>query len=312
MSKLASLKKSVGVWQTLISESAELTEYAKEFSDKPDIEKEIFDRLNKLEKVFNEHEVEALLSGEFDQENALLFVHSGTGGIDAQDFSEMLLRMYLRYSEKQNWPVEVIDKTIGEEAGIKSACVEIKGLYAYGFLKGEGGIHRLVRMSPFDSDGQRHTSFALVEVIPDISNQTNFEIKPEELRIDVFRSGGKGGQGVNTTDSAVRITHLASGITVSCQNERSQTQNKATALRVLQARLTEKNRKEEEQKMAVIRGEHLEASWGNQIRSYVMQPYQMVKDHRSKEETAGVNAVLDGDLNQFIQGYLRWHKSRKN
>jgi len=266
--------------------------------------------ISQFERAETEDEIEALetelvFNGPHDNASAFLSVHAGSGGTEAQDWAEMLLRMYLRFSEKNDYQATVLDKTLGEEAGIKSATLQIKGFRAFGRLNGESGVHRLVRISPFDSDKARHTSFALVEVVPEVE-KIEYAIKPDDLKIDVFRAGGHGGQGVNTTDSAVRITHLPTKIVVTCQNERSQLQNKAQAMKILMAKLQlldEEKRLAEEQKH---KGEPVLASWGNQIRSYVLQPYQLVKDTRSGYETAAVDRVLDGDLDQLINSYVKY------
>ena len=252
-------------------------------------------------------EVRTLLSGEYDQRDALVSIRSGAGGVDAADWAEMLLRMYTRYCENKGWPVEVFDTSYAEEAGIKSATFKVSAPYAYGTLSVEQGTHRLVRISPFDNQGRRQTSFAEVEVIPVVEQTESVDIPDDELRVDVYRSSGPGGQGVNTTDSAVRLTHLPTGIVVSCQNERSQLQNKATAMAVLQAKLLELRRKEEQAKIDALKGDNA-GSWGNQMRSYVLHPYQMVKDLRTETETGNVSAVLDGDLDEFIESGIRWRR----
>lgn len=250
-------------------------------------------------------ESEAFFSGEHDNSSAFVAIHSGSGGVEAQDWAEMLLRMYKRYGEKSDYKVNLLDHTQGEEAGIKSATLLIEGFRAYGRLKAENGVHRLVRISPFDADKARHTSFALVEVVPEIDNTKEIEIKPDEIRIDVFRSGGHGGQGVNTTDSAVRITHLPTKIVVTCQNERSQLQNKAQALKILQGKLQLLDDEKRRIANQNLKGEPVLASWGNQIRSYVLQPYQLVKDLRSGFETSAVADVLDGELNGLIEANIK-------
>ncbi|MDQ7822892.1 MAG: peptide chain release factor 2 [Candidatus Eremiobacteraeota bacterium] len=249
-------------------------------------------------------EREALLSGEYDSDNAILSVHAGAGGTDAQDWAEMLLRMYLRWAQTKAMKTEVADTSWGEEAGIKSATVMISGLRAYGLLKAERGIHRLVRLSPFDAAHRRHTSFALVEVIPERDDKIDIKINPDDIMVDTYRSSGAGGQHVNKTDSAVRITHIPSGLIVQCQNERSQHYNRATAMKILKARLFELERQEQEKRLVELRGEHKDIAWGNQIRSYVLHPYTMVKDHRTSWENGNIQGVLDGDLDGFIQAYL--------
>jgi len=251
-------------------------------------------------------EDEIYFSGKHDDSSAFLAVHSGSGGTEAQDWAEMLMRMYTRYAEKADYKVTEIEKSVGDEAGIKSVTLQIEGYRAYGKLKNENGVHRLVRISPFDADKARHTSFALVEVVPEVDSVKDIEIRPDEIRIDVYRAGGHGGQGVNTTDSAVRITHIPTNVIVTCQNERSQLQNKAQALKILQGKL--QLLEDEKQRIAAqnIKGEPVLASWGNQIRSYVMQPYQLVKDLRSGYETSNINDVLDGSLDSLIEANIKF------
>ena len=261
--------------------------------------------LSNIEKKISSLELEVLLSGEYDNCNAILDVHSGAGGTEACDWTSMLLRMYERWCDSKGYKYELLDVLDGDEAGIKRATLLIKGLNAYGYLKCEKGIHRLVRLSPFDANNKRHTSFASVEVVPEIEETGDIEIKDEDLKIDVYRSSGAGGQGVNTTDSAVRITHIPSGIVVTCQNERSQIKNKEKALNVLKGKLKLIEIEENEKKMASIKGESMNIDFGSQIRSYVMHPYSMVKDHRTNVETSNVSKVLDGDLDMFIEAYLR-------
>jgi peptide chain release factor 2 len=263
-----------------------------------------------LRKQIDELEVRTLLSGEYDAREALVSVRSGAGGVDAADFAEMLLRMYLRWAERHGFPTEVYDTSYAEEAGIKSATFAVKAPYAYGTLSVEAGTHRLVRISPFDNQGRRQTSFAAIEVVPVVQQTDEIDVPDDELRVDVYRSSGPGGQGVNTTDSAVRITHLPTGIVVSCQNERSQLQNKATAMGVLKAKLLALKRAEEQAKMDALRGD-VAGSWGDQMRSYVLHPYQMVKDLRTEHETGNPTSVFDGDLDAFIEAGIRWRKQRQ-
>lgn len=272
------------------------------------------DALSEVDKCRSEIsvlEIETLLNGEYDHRNALVTIRSEAGGVDASDWAEMVMRMYLRYCEKKEYQVQILDTSYGEEAGIKSVTFKVEGPYAYGSLSVEQGTHRLVRISPFDSNSRRHTSFAGVEVVPVVEKSDAIEIDEKDLRIDVYRSSGPGGQGVNTTDSAVRITHVPTGIVVSCQNERSQLQNKATALAVLQSKLLERRHAEEQAKIDALKGDS-GGSWGNQIRSYVLHPYQMVKDHRTEYETGNTQAVLDGDLSGFIDAGIRWRRTRSS
>lgn len=262
-----------------------------------------------IEPLVGELEVRTLLSGEYDAREAIVSIRSGAGGVDAADWAEMLLRMYLRYCERHNWPTEIYDTSYAEEAGIKSVTFAVRAPYAYGTLSVEQGTHRLVRISPFDNQSRRQTSFAEVEVIPVVEQVDSIEIPEDELRIDVYRASGPGGQGVNTTDSAVRITHIPTGIVVSCQNERSQLQNKATAMGVLQAKLLVRKREEEMAKINALKGDNL-GSWGNQMRSYVLHPYQMVKDIRTEYETGNTAAVLDGEIDHFIEAGIRWRREQ--
>ena len=255
-------------------------------------------RLDKLE-------FELSFAGPYDSRSAIIAIHAGAGGTESQDWAEMLMRMFLRWAERRRFQADVFDVMPGEEAGIKSATLEIGGRYAYGYLRSERGVHRLVRLSPFDADHARHTSFALVEVLPEPEGATDMTINPEELRIDVFRSSGHGGQNVQKNETAVRITHIPTGIVASCQNERSQRQNRESAMRVLEARLLERELERQAAEQAQIKGEHVSAGWGNQIRSYVLHPYKMVKDHRTGHETSDPNAVLDGDLDAFMEAYLK-------
>jgi len=279
--------------------------------DDPDLEPEIAAAIGVLKRRFEQLELEILLSGPYDRNNAIMTLHAGTGGTEAQDWAQMLYRMYVRWAERRGFKVETMDLLPGEEAGIKSATISLMGENAYGYAKAEKGVHRLVRISPFDASGRRHTSFAAVDVIPEVTDDNEINIDPEELKIDTFRSSGAGGQHVNKTESAVRITHLPTGIIVACQSERSQIQNRAAAMRVLQAKLLDLKRKQQEQELSEIRGEQQEIAWGSQIRSYVFQPYSLVKDHRTNVETGNVGAVMDGEIDDFIAAYLQQTKNVK-
>ena len=258
-----------------------------------------------FQKDLRDFEIETLLSGPYDQYNAIIELHPGAGGTESQDWCDMLYRMYQRYATKKRFKIEVLDYQAGDEAGIKSVTMLIKGPFAYGYLKAERGVHRLVRISPFDSNARRHTSFASLDVIPEITDDIELDIKDEDLKIDVYRSGGAGGQSVNTTDSAVRITHLPTNIVVTCQNERSQLKNRETAMNILKAKLLQEEIKKQEEEIRQIKGEQKDIGWGSQIRSYVFHPYQMVKDHRTNFETSQVDLVMDGDIDGFINAYLK-------
>lgn len=282
-------------------------ELADEMGD-DDTRAEAEKELEVVAKSVGELEVRTLLSGEYDAREALITVRAEAGGVDAADWAEMLLRMYTRYCERHGWQYEVYDTSYAEEAGIKSATFAVKAPYAYGTLSVEQGTHRLVRISPFDNQGRRQTSFAGIEVIPVVEQTDHIEIPEDEIRVDVYRSSGPGGQGVNTTDSAVRLTHIPTGIVVSCQNERSQIQNRASAMAVLQAKLLERKRQEEQAKMDALKGDTA-GSWGNQMRSYVLHPYQMVKDLRTEVETGNTAAVLDGEIDDFIEAGIRWRRT---
>jgi peptide chain release factor 2 len=291
-----------------IDDAEVLLELAEEAEDSAS-RREALDELAGVSGQLDELELESLFYDEYDEADAILSVHAGSGGVDAQDWAQMLARMYQRFLADSGFSFTVEEVTEGEEAGIKSATFTVKGDRAYGTLESERGVHRLVRISPFDANARRHTSFAGVDVVPDLGDQTKVEIDEDDLRIDTYRSQGAGGQHVNTTDSAVRITHLPTGIVVQCQNERSQLQNKARAMAILQSRLAERARQERLAHLDEIRGEQGEAAWGRQIRSYVLQPYQQVKDLRTRHEVGNVQGVLDGDLKGFIEAYLRWRRA---
>lgn len=308
------LAEASGIWQKLGQEIRDLEELAalaeKEGNEDlslSDLATDLEKRYEQLAEEFSRLEFLSLFSEEYDRDNALISIHAGTGGVDAQDWAEMLERMYLRFCERQGWKAEILDKTYGNEAGLKSVDLRIAGAYAYGYLKSENGVHRLLRNSPFNADGLRQTSFALVEVIPEFKDSDEIIIKDDELRIDVFRSSGPGGQSVNTTDSAVRIVHLPSGLTVSCQTERSQHQNKENAMKILRAKLKQRLLANREAAEKQLKGEN-KAEWGKQIRSYFLYGNKLVKDHRSNYETSAVEDVLDGDLRAFMEAYLRFLK----
>lgn len=305
--RLAELKDDIAVWERLEREAADLA-HVLEDADAESLRKDIEEQLDTLEQGMRELEFRILLGGTHDERNAIVAVHAGTGGTDAQDWAEMLLRMLLRFCEKSSWQVKLIDESRGQEAGIKSATFEVRGRFAYGYLKSEAGVHRLVRISPFDAEKMRHTSFALVEVIPEFEELDAVKIDSKDIRVDTFLSGGHGGQGVQTTYSAVRVVHLPTKIMVSVQNERSQQQNREMAMKILQSKLQMIEEEKLQKEKQALRGEYAEAAWGNQIRSYVLQPYRMVKDHRTKEETGDVDAVLNGGLQRFMEAYLRWDK----
>jgi peptide chain release factor 2 len=307
MRRLGAKKNLVNAWRELEKNVVDLREMIVLAIEEEDhsLEEEIQRELKKLNSRFEQLESQQLFTGDYDSRNAMVALHAGAGGTESQDWANMLLRMYLRWAERHNYKAEVLDVSPGEEAGIKSAIVEINGDYVYGYLKGEHGVHRLVRLSPFDADHARHTSFVLVEVLPEAEGTVDIKITPEDLRIDTFRSSGPGGQHMQKTSSAVRITHLPTGLVATCQGQRSQHQNKEAALRILYSRLLELNREKKEEERAKLKGERIEAGWGNQIRSYVLHPYKMVKDHRTDYEVHNAEAVLDGELDGFIADYLR-------
>lgn len=304
MQKIDILKKVIRPWRELEKDASELLEILATVKEGDSILADVEKRTAELEKVLAEHETDVYLSGKYDSLPAVLSVYAGAGGVDAQDWAEMLLSMYLKYSERKGFTSTIVSKTSGGEAGIKSVSVEVSGPYAYGLLKSERGVHRLVRISPYDADKARHTSFALVEVIPEITD-VDLDIPESDIKVDTFRASGHGGQGVNTTDSAVRLTHIPTGVTVSVQNERSQLQNKQTALKILKARVQTLHDSEKEKELKIIKGDNMSAEWGSQIRSYVIHPYQMVKDHRTGIETSDTQGVLSGNLDQFIESYLK-------
>jgi peptide chain release factor 2 len=307
MRELRGRRKLVDVWRGLEKTTVDLQDMVVLAISEDDhsLKEEIQLELTKLKSRFEQLESQQLFTGDYDDRNAMLALHAGAGGTESQDWANMLLRMYLRWAERHGYEAEALDVSPGEEAGIKSAIVEITGDYAYGYLKGEHGVHRLVRLSPFDADHARHTSFVLVEVLPEAEETVDLKINPEDLRIDTFRSSGPGGQHMQKTSSAVRITHLPTGLVATCQGQRSQHQNKEAALKVLYTRLLELDRKQKEEERAKLKGERIEAAWGNQIRSYVLHPYKMVKDHRTNYEVHDAEAVLDGELDGFITAYLR-------
>lgn len=269
---------------------------------------EVKNELKEIEDIIEQFKIQILLSGEYDRNNAIVSLHSGAGGTDAQDWAEMLLRMYTRWADKKGYKVETISLLPGDEAGIKSVELKITGEFAYGYLKAEKGIHRLVRISPFNANGKRQTSFASMEVLPELTESQDIEIKEDDLKIDTYRASGAGGQHINKTDSAVRITHLPTGIVVQCQTERSQFQNKDTAMNMLKSKLAELKERAHKEKIEELTGDLMDNGWGSQIRSYVFQPYTMVKDHRTNTEMGNVDAVMDGDIDLFITEFLKWNK----
>lgn len=303
MKQLASTRDEIEAWRSLEQRIADARELA-ELNDE-DLRSELEPEITEIEQLVDQRELSTLLSGDYDRGHALLSINAGAGGTDSQDWAAMLQRMYLRWAEQQGYKTELLDTTEGEEAGIKSVTIGVEGNFAYGYLHAEKGVHRLVRISPFDSSNRRHTSFAQVEVLPQVEDDAEIEINPNDLKIETFRAGGAGGQSVQKNDTAVRITHIPTGIVASCQNERSQTQNRENALKVLKGRLLEVLQREKDKELAELRGEYQKAEWGSQIRSYVLHPYQMVKDHRTEHEMGNTQAVLDGDLNTFIEAYLR-------
>ena len=306
MKEKAAIERALKDWNSFVTRLHDLEAMAELASEEggESMRAELERELSVIQKDIASAEVAALLSGEQDISNAIVSIHPGAGGTEAQDWAEMLMRMYLRWAEAQGYKTEILDYQSGEEAGVKSVTFTVSGDYAYGKLKAEAGVHRLVRISPFDAAKRRHTSFASLYVYPEVQEDIDIEIDEKDLRIDTYRSSSAGGQHVNKTDSAVRITHLPTNIVVQCQNERSQLKNKNVAMKVLRSRLYELKKKEHEEKLGKLVSEKKDIAWGSQIRSYVFQPYQLVKDHRTGIETGNVNAVMDGDLNQFIEAYL--------
>jgi len=303
MRRLTRLRREIDSWLAIKSRIEDALELA--LLDGFSLREEIKNETTVLEAEVEKRELTTLLSGEYDAHDAILLIHAGAGGTDSQDWTQMLYRMYLRWAEASGYEIELLDIHEGEEAGLKRVMIAVSGDYATGYLRSEKGVHRLVRLSPFDAAHRRHTSFALVEVYPQVETEDEIEINPNDLKFDTYRSAGAGGQNVQKNETAIRITHIPTGIVVTCQNERSQTQNKENALRVLRARLLDIKQQQLEAELAEIKGEHVKAEWGSQIRSYVIHPYQMVKDHRTNYETSNIMAVLDGEINGFIEAYLR-------
>jgi peptide chain release factor 2 len=304
MRELTRLRRQVSVWERVSQRLKDALELAA-LGDE-ELQGEMEQEVQALQRIVDQLEFQALFSGRYDDEDALLAIHAGAGGTEAQDWAQMLQRMIIRWAESHGLSVEVLDESSGDEAGIKSTLMAIRGEdYPYGRLKSERGVHRLVRISPYDASSRRHTSFAKVEVWPDVAEDIEIEINEEDLRIDRFRASGAGGQHVQKNETAIRITHLPTGIVVSCQNQRSLTQNRETALKILKAQLFDLERRKQEAEISRLKGEDVDAGWGNQIRSYVLHPYRMVKDHRTEQETGNVHAVLDGDVDAFMEAYLR-------
>jgi peptide chain release factor 2 len=311
MRQLAEKKKTVQRWRGLEKKLADIAELISISQSDEALLKDLSKELDDLVAQVNDYEFKLAFSGEYDARNAILTIHAGAGGTESQDWAEMLMRMYLRWAERRGFETEILDTSPGDEAGIKRTVIAVKGEYAVGYLKSEHGVHRLVRLSPFDSDHARHTSFALVEVMPEAESDIEVNIKPEDIKIETFRSSGPGGQHMQKTSSAVRITHLPTGTVVSCQSERSQHLNKEFAFKILRSRLLELEIEKREKEQAKIKGKRIDAGWGNQIRSYVLHPYRMVKDHRTDYETSNTEAVLDGELDDFINAYLRSMMGKK-
>jgi len=305
MRQLAEKKKTVQRWRELEKKLADVGELLAISAEDTALQTELTNELDSLAEKVDEYEFQLAFSGEYDARDAIITIHAGAGGTESQDWAEMLMRMYLRWAERRGFETEILDTSPGDEAGIKRTVIAVNGEYAAGYLKSEHGVHRLVRLSPFDSDHARHTSFALVEVLPEAESDVEVNIKPDDIKVETFRSSGPGGQHMQKTSSAVRITHLPTGIVVSCQSERSQHMNKDFAFKILRARLLEAEIEKQAAEKAKMKGKRIDAGWGNQIRSYVLHPYRMVKDHRTDYETSNTEAVLDGELDGFINAYLR-------
>ncbi len=306
MRELAILKKEVEDWRGIKARSDDLHEFLTIALEERDVSlaESFEEEYSAIKKTVDDLEFKLMLSGEFDERSAMIALHAGAGGVDSQDWVRILMRMYVRWAERRGFKTDILDVSPGEEGGVKTAIIQVTGDYAYGYLRAERGVHRLVRISPFDGNHARHTSFALAEVMPEVEEGVDVTINPDDLRIDVFRAGGHGGQSVQKNSTAIRITHLPTKVVVTCQNERSQHQNKEIAMRILMARLMEIEMKKRDEELARIRGEHISPEWGNQIRSYVLHPYQMVKDHRTDLSVSNADAVLDGELDEFISTYL--------
>jgi peptide chain release factor 2 len=307
MRRLAEQKKTVEQWRNLEKKTADIAELINLATEESDTSftEEIENDIENLVTLLDRLELELAFSSEYDSRNAIIDIHAGAGGTESQDWADMLLRMYLRWAERRGYEAEILDESRGEEGGIKNVTIGITGGYAFGYLKSEHGVHRLVRLSPFDSDHARHTSFVLVEIMPEAEENTDINIIPDDLKIETYRSSGAGGQNVQKVSSAVRITHLPTGLVVTCQTERSQHQNKAIAMRILYSRILERELEKQAEERAKLKGKRIEAGWGNQIRSYVLHPYKMVKDHRTGYETSNPEAVLSGELDDFLTAYLR-------
>jgi len=306
MKKLADTRNEIESWEKLEKRIYDLFELAQLEDDS--MTAEIEQEAEAIQQELDRRELSTLLGGPYDRGNALLTINAGAGGTDSQDWASILQRMYLRWAERSGYATDIIDLTEGEEAGIKTTTIAVNGQYAYGYLRAEKGVHRLVRLSPFDSAHRRHTSFAQVEVLPEIEDDAEIIIAPDDVRIDIFKSSGAGGQNVQKNATAIRLTHIPTGIVVTCQNERSQMQNRENAFRVLRGRLAAIRQEEQDKQLGELRGEYQKAEWGSQIRSYVLHPYQMVKDHRTEFEAGNTQGVLDGDIDGFIESYLRWKK----